>query len=446
MRAQNPFGSPKREFSRSSTKRELGKFSPIAERAKARPAVNKFYDVSKLMQSDERKKVMLASGKERKPREPKYDDDLYNSLMNILLNHKKTIRPYNIYTKEQADKFAKARGYRAFEEDLDGDKIPDVYITNKKGQPIIINGYGLDDSLYPHKRDYHMGGRLVDIDGDGTPDARGSFKEYLKGQWRYVESDEPWEDNYVSPEPNDKVIEYVKKGYGTVRKPRKQLSPYQMFLKMNSQSLKMALWEEGMDGISKVLKPMQLINLLYQYYVVWGYAGSKLHTTNWSVIEEHLKSKAGKKRFRDWFINMAQTNGPLTKENILNLFWVTIPKAGDVPLINYIFQDVGGADNVIEVVNVLKSYDDAGMKPSQKRESRMSKTESRLIIEQMADAVAERVRQLVDIIKTGDSETSELLHSAISSPSQIYQSPRRGQGNVTPRGPIVQQIEEEDEE
>ena len=70
-----------------------------------------------------------------------------------VLNHKKEIKFHTpAETRVGAEKLAKMHNLvLGQEEDINGDDIPDVVLNDKKGQPVLINGYGVVPSMLPYR-------------------------------------------------------------------------------------------------------------------------------------------------------------------------------------------------------------------------------------------------------------------------------------------------------
>ena len=70
-----------------------------------------------------------------------------------VLNHKKDIKFHTAAeTEAGAEKFAKMHNLvLGPEEDINGDDIPDVVLNDKKGQPVLINGYGVIPSMLRYR-------------------------------------------------------------------------------------------------------------------------------------------------------------------------------------------------------------------------------------------------------------------------------------------------------
>ena len=349
-----------------------------------------------------------------KVRKTGWSKSAYNPLMDIVLNQKKAIVPYNIYTEEQARAYAEPRGYQyQHDVDLDGDGINDVIVYNKAGEPIIVNGYGLAESLYPYKKDYHEGFRLVDTDGNGTRDTKGSFNQYLRGKWGYVQPNNPYEDATIYAEEPPKIREYGMAGYKRIAPPRTQLSPYQIFMKVQSGPLGEVLREMDISIITKVVKVIHLIGLMYSRFVLLEYAGNLNQTVK--EVKETIKSKNGKLQFRDWY--MQYTNGAsIPKEAIREFLEGTI--IDEVPLLEYLCFDFNSAtygQGLGGILQLLKTIE--GMKTIN-YEAKLNGEEHRKLLKLRSDSIVELENATENIKRRVRMAKSEIEGEQIGDASQ----------------------------
>ena len=113
-------------------------------------------------------------------------DAAVNDLINIILNAKKDItRVEGLDDYVNAKKYADKRGYRISGEDADinHDGVNDIVLYDRKGKPVIVNGYKLSPSKQPLRKLYQKAKRTGTLD---DPDAgyRGYVRQlYGAGEW-----------------------------------------------------------------------------------------------------------------------------------------------------------------------------------------------------------------------------------------------------------------------
>ena len=85
-------------------------------------------------------------------------EDAMNSMLNIILTHKKEIQKLPHFSSiESSNDWINRHpnsGLRADVKDLDGDGTQEVVLYNRAGKPVIVNGYKLRASDYPQRRAY----------------------------------------------------------------------------------------------------------------------------------------------------------------------------------------------------------------------------------------------------------------------------------------------------
>ena len=214
----------------------------------------------------------------RKPREKngKYTgekQDLYDSLINIILNHKKEISKVPLASSiKTAQPWAEKRGLRAGVQDLDGDGTQEVVVYDKAGRPIIINGYKLRDSDFALRQAY--------FDTHTTKQSR--IKEPSVNEWgkRYaydstVDPNNPW-ITHTRLKPEGQLLEQT--GYKMPVKPKKTQSIFNIFTKLIAPLVK-KYWagdaeafrniigakgdESNIEFIKKIISPIVIYRMLY---------------------------------------------------------------------------------------------------------------------------------------------------------------------------------------
>ena len=95
-------------------------------------------------------------------------EDVLDSLLNLILNHKKEIQKVpGTTTLDSAKTWCAKRpgsGFRAGTQNIGGDDEPEVIIYDKAGKPFIINGYKLKPSDYGMRKYYQ---EAIDKDPEG---------------------------------------------------------------------------------------------------------------------------------------------------------------------------------------------------------------------------------------------------------------------------------------
>ena len=204
-------------------------------------------------------------GKERKPREkgqlyerPNYiynnvpvvqdkrdrqmrGGDLYDSLINVILNHKKEIKKVPAaMSLEGANRYAKSlgNGYRAASVDLnpdDGLDEKEIVVYNKAGIPVVINGYKLANSDFAYRKAY-----LTQYPRGMDPNTKTkkSYQDWLDEQWGYQAPANPWEEATIANERVPMFDEFYGHGYAQKMPRKKTLTPNQIFAKLWSAALK----------------------------------------------------------------------------------------------------------------------------------------------------------------------------------------------------------------
>ena len=256
-------------------------------------------------------------------------EDVLDSLLNLILNHKKEIQKVpGTATYEAAKNWCKKRpgsGFRADEQDLGGGPDKEVVIFDKAGKPFIVNGYKLKPSDYGMRKFYQ---EAVDKDPErmiGT-----SMREWATEQvWASVpEKGNKWNHTITKNTPvYDRLHSW---GYRMPAKPKKEASPYAIFSKEIARIVKDVLMEgeiyvrlgsvfgipakpnmQNLDFFNKIVSPISIYRFLYLRLVeqkyFWACASSQ-QTKNINTFErfKHFL-KERKATFRNWFLTYVMT-------------------------------------------------------------------------------------------------------------------------------------------
>ena len=162
-----------------------------------------------------------------------YNQDLYNSLVNIVLNHKAELQKIPaLASPNAANQWAQARGLRSADVDLNKDGVKETIIYNKAGQPYIINGYKTRPSDYKVRRDYYEANPTVE-DRIGNPMKSWAQNHYYDVK---VDPERPWLRSVHKTDAYRAAKEW---GYKLATKPKKAQTPFAYFSKLINPMLKL---------------------------------------------------------------------------------------------------------------------------------------------------------------------------------------------------------------
>ena len=142
-----------------------------------------------------------------RPRVAQLRDALYPASMKYLgglvLDKKKDIRFHrNASHIEGAQRYAKSRGWTAQHDDINGDDEPDIVLFDKKGRPVMINGYTLAPSEHKIREKYFENPVNQRIQVGGYK----KFKKAMRGNADLELEMQGWKDGYAKirkpPRPN----------------------------------------------------------------------------------------------------------------------------------------------------------------------------------------------------------------------------------------------------
>ena len=195
-----------------------------------------------------------------------YNDSVYDSLVNLILNHKMELKkmPSLMTAKgalEYAQKTVDSNGkklYRFRQDDLNGDGEPDIILYNKAGKPVIINGYKAkpsDFGLINQYRQLHP--------TESQRKQTGGLKGWVKEKYGFKEGEHAWDENTIENEDVEEFDLLAQRGYRKVPKPRTKKSFNAIFSGVVKDAVK-AWWKVFADGIgyspeiSKIVSPLAL--------------------------------------------------------------------------------------------------------------------------------------------------------------------------------------------
>ena len=251
-------------------------------------------------------------------------EDVLDSLLNLILNHKKEIQKVpGTSTLRSAQEWCAKRpgaGFRADEKQLGGDDEKEIVIYDKSGKPYIINGYKLKPSDYGMRKYYQA---AVDKDPEGMIGT--SMRDWTTKQiWSTVEDDENKWNRTITK--NTAQFDKLKSwGYRMPTKPKKYITPYSIFSKLIAEQVRFLFTDpkfyetlanafgiEAKPGagchafFNKIVSPISVYRFLYLRLVEQKYYWSvkeTIATRNINTFEKFKDFiKSNKNTFRNWFI------------------------------------------------------------------------------------------------------------------------------------------------
>lgn len=234
-------------------------------------------------------------------------EDMYDSLINLILNHKVEMQKVPIASSmSTAGPWAQKRGMRAAAQDLNGDGDPEVVVYNKSGKPVIINGYKLKGSDFAVRKKYY----------DSHPSSVERAAEPMK-EWAVenaydikVDPNNPWKRKISNTILGDY---FHNSGYKPPTRPKKQQTVFSIFTKLISPYVKEFLESGGLVGrlfgansdvnnlkfMKKIVSPITMYRMLYLRLVERPYffALSKVFgrsKINYEIFKEYIKNNPDK--------------------------------------------------------------------------------------------------------------------------------------------------------
>ena len=218
----------------------------------------------------------------RGKREAIRNDEVFDDLINVILNAKKDITRINgLDDIENARKYAKARGYREpVLHDLNDDGVDDVVIPDKKGYPLIVNGYKLSNSRQPIRKMY--------IDAKRRGEAN-DYKHFVRNLYG---ADEVFDDNgernvrFSNSNLPESLARLKDHGWRVPTAPRSKLSIYQRIMRLIQANYR-AFVDTMLSGndkeyINGILPRFKLFSIVYM---------TAIDAIVWQQMPDNLKNQ-----------------------------------------------------------------------------------------------------------------------------------------------------------
>ena len=237
-----------------------------------------------------------------------------NSMLNIILNHKKEIQKLPHFSSVASSQNWLQRhpnsGLRVDQKDLDGDGTKEVVLYNKAGKPVIVNGYKLRASDYPQRRMY-WGKHPDPADRIGE-----SYGDWVQGTIYNVQEDPnfAWRRKVSLTDKGEKLKRY---GYRMPTAPRRQATPYSIFCKlikdivneyMASDAFKNAFGEACGDDcikfLRKIVSPISIYRMMFMKLIERDYYFTLKSMRRVDTYDQFkVYKRYHKNSYLDWFAN-----------------------------------------------------------------------------------------------------------------------------------------------
>jgi len=266
------------------------------------------------------------------------EKNLYDSLINMVVNHKMELQKIpQCSSLAGAQAWAGKRGLRAGQQDFDGDKVNEIVVYNKAGQPMIINGYKPKPSDFAMRQRYWTENPTFANRIDAGP-----MKSWITEKaYSVVENpDNKWKRTVHKTEFGKQLKET---GYRMPTRPKKQFSVFSIFSKLiapfvNQYFTDPSCFQEGFgEGaydncvkvFKKILSPISLYRILYLILVERPYYFELLSkrkipdpsqsNQSYDIFKEYVKSHQSEfwTFFKENYLTGANLN--MFKENKINL-------------------------------------------------------------------------------------------------------------------------------
>ena len=312
------------------------KYTPLPKRAKG--AVRPRMEITNIPALEDAREFKTVQGQ----------TDLYNTLVNLVLNHKKELKkiPEAMHIST-AKPWAEKRGLRAETHDLNQDGDPDVIVYDKSGNPLIINGYKPKNSDF-YSRQMYMGAypnkanRIVNPYGDYVNEV---FYDYQAPA-------QPWGIGTVNKKGADNKYYKTAKalGYHVPARPKARTQPFALFTKLMAPTMR-EFWKttykyENVRYVwRKIISPLNLMRFLYIVLVDRPIFVTKILQLGKPTYEQWKAwKKANKDEYFGYVIGamLQKDKIKFTVENIAQfLLQTTFAKFNNEAVLNILLGDYG---------------------------------------------------------------------------------------------------------